>query len=970
MGNIVTSDDLDASEPLRETPLMPAAAMAQYPCLSGSSWPLHARQGASSMAVHEDSVDPWCDPPLQSAMANKTVAPQPSPSEVLRQSICGRVCQSPHAKVVLIRAPAGYGKTTALRQIRDRLSQLGMATAWLTLDRADNDPPRFLRALELAVAGILAADTQGGGAGALSLVNRLAGHPRPFALFLDDVETVQDAGVMDALKELIVHLPRGARILAASRSTPEWGLARLRVHGQLMEVDVEDLRFTQEEAGSFFARRRHGPLPIADVERLWCKTEGWIAPLWLASVALDRKGLDSAFIDTFSGSNRAVAHYLARTVLAELPADVRQFLLRTSVLHQMTVPLCHALIPRCEAHSPADVERILDWLEEEAFFVRPVASEGPSGGERTWRYHSLFADFLRDQLRREQPHEYARLHLAACAWFEGQGRPVPAIDHALEGGDVPQALTLLSQHAQRFVEQGRMRLLTRWFALIPPAHLATYPLLESIAIWATFFTKGPAEALGALQRSRCETSTDPLVQAKLRTLRPLLMAIMDRYEDALSLGRDALMHLPSGCSFSDIGLANAMAHVAAVVGDATMTRQLLDDARRTARNNPFTRTFTESVEGMLDLHEGRLQQATARLRMAVGESGAATPSTSPSHVEGNAWAGVLYAAALYDANRLDDAQQRLNVYIPLAKETGLPDHMILGHALRARIAHSRGCVMQTQEVLAELEYLGHQRQLPRAVAAAHLERARVLLLQGQARAAREALDAADLPGLWERVNRQRLVAHDLEYLQLARIRWALHGGDAHRAVAMAEAELAGAARDGRGRRELKLRLMLAMAQQQCADIAGSTATAEKALRQACRDGFVRMVLDEGPAMLPVVQRVQEACGLHEQLSSPDPIWDDYLQGLVHALQALHPAPAAHAEHSSAPPRLADIAGMTPQEVRVLQLLAEGCSNGEMAARLKVSDSTVRTHLRNINAKLGAHNRMQAIAAARRLAVIA
>jgi LuxR family maltose regulon positive regulatory protein len=268
---------------------------------------------------------------------------------------------------------------------------------------------------------------------------------------MDDVETVQDGAVMDVLRQLIGHLPTCVRVMAASRTLPEWGLARLRVHGRLTEIDVEDLRFSEEEVGHFFARRRQGPLPAHALEQLCRKTEGWIAPLWLASVALERKGMDGAFIDAFSGSNHAVAQYLARTVLRELPAETRQFLLRSSVLHQMNASLCHALKPRSEGWSLAEVEAMLDGLEHDDFFVRPVSQAGQAGDARSWRYHSLFADFLRDQLRREQPSEHARVHLAASAWFETQGRPVPAIDHALEGGEVPQALLLLAQHAHCFI---------------------------------------------------------------------------------------------------------------------------------------------------------------------------------------------------------------------------------------------------------------------------------------------------------------------------------------------------------------------------------------------------------------------------------------------------------------------------------------------------------------------------------------
>lgn len=864
-----------------------------------------------------------------------------------------------HARLVLVRAPAGYGKTTTMAQLRERLAATNVSTAWLTVDRADNDLPRFLQCLAAAVSHLV----EGGRArGLLGLVDQLSACEHPFVLFLDDVECIHEPSVLGMMRELIEHLPHGAQVVVGARNVPELGLGRLRAHGQLLEVDAEDLRFSLEETGRFFAQRGNGALPDEALRQLHSKTEGWIAPLWLASVALDRRGLDSDFIAQFSGSNLAVAHYLADAVLARQPHDVRQFLLRTSVLTHLDAPLCHALAPRAEGQTLADCERMLRHLEASDLFIRPVLPAGGSEARRGWRYHSLFADFLRAQLARDQPHEFTRLHLAASGWYEANGRPVPAVEHAIEGGDMPHALTLLSQHAQRFLEQGRMRLLHRWFGLIPLDDLAEHPRLEVISVWATCFVHGPAQASVQLQAARCNQSLDAGVQVKLRALRPLLLAMTDQYEEAMATGLEALDHLPTGCSFSDIGLMNILAHVAWVLGDAPSSHQLLDRARRTPNSNAFTRAYTESVEGMLDLHEARLHQAMARLRMALGDSG------MPGHTShGNTWGGVLYASTLYEANRLDDAQRRLNVYLPQASAGGLPDHMIMGHAMRARIAQARGDAAQALEVLAELEYLGHQRRLPRAVAAAWLERARIHVVQGQARLAREALASADLPGLWDDPLLQRLPSHDLEYLALGRMRWALAFGDAQAVLPSIAADLAVAEQSGRHRRAMKLRLLLALAQHRCADIAASTQTMEQVLRLACQEGFVRPVLDEGGAMLALVQRVQAR---QDEVGAPygDPVWEEYLQSLAVALEAL-PRAVALADLEAASPELGSAGAITPQEVRILQLLAEGHSNGALAAKLKVSDSTVRTHLRNINAKLNAHNRMQAVATARRLAVI-
>ena len=985
----------------------------------------------ASATTDVDSLQPGA-----ALVASKLSPPGLTAFLVPRAAVGQRFAEAGAVKLVLVRAPAGFGKTTAMVQLRGRLAAQGVDTAWLTLERTDNDAPRFLACLRQAVAQIVpdapASDAP------LALVAALAAHPAPFTLFLDDVELITEPAVLGLVREIIDHLPRRGQLVLGSRSQPDLGLGRLRAAGQLLEIDTEHLRFSLAETQHFFALRRpagsagsagsaggagssgglgdsgaaggHGTESAADLAELHRKTEGWIAALWLASMALDaviaRQGSVAAFIGQFSGSDRAVADFLAEDVLARQTPEVRDFLLRTSILRQFNAPLCQALSPR------SDSRRTLAQLDAANLFITPVgpaatagstlsgsaqvgsaqAGSAQAGGaaeppvEREWRYHSLFADFLRAQLARERPDELARLHLAASGWYESQGRPVPAIDHAIEGGDAPHAITLLAEHASTFLEQGRMRLLARWFAALPAQALAARPMLQVVSLWAATLTRGPWEAMAQLQQSACAHSTDPAVRAHVQALQPMLLAMMDRVEDASAIGREALAQVPTGQPFADSVLCNAMAHVLGVLGEREQAQRLLDTARRGQQGAGFNRMYSESVEGLIDLQQARLRQATARFRLALGLASGGAPGTAPGGwqpTHGNAWAGVLYAGAVYEAHQLALAEQLLNVYLPLARDVGLPDHMILSHVMRSRIAFERGDIDAAQQALTELEYLGHHRQLPRVVASARLERARVLMLQGQADGAAQLLDRADEPAVWQRVARLQLSAHDQDDLVIGRLRWQVLFGDATAAARSAAAAAAQAEAEQRQRRALKLQLLQALALQRAGgpgDAAAAVALMARLLPLLQAEGFVRLLLDEGPAVGSLLRRTRAA--LHESASARvDPLLDDYLQRLIplagDAGDAGDTGPAGEwgigggeaLPGGRAAPATPLDEPLTRKEVRVLQLLAEGYSNSAMAEKLFVSDSTVRTHLRNINMKLSARSRTQAVAIARRLGVI-
>lgn len=891
----------------------------------------------------------------------KLTAPAAVPRQVLRQSVVDAVCAPAGTKLVLLRAPAGFGKSTVMLQCRERLQSMHVTTAWMNVDRADNDASRFLAGLEAAAAIITEgadddadaalADGRSVGDVALRVIARLANHDGPFALFLDDFEAVQEAGVLGLLRELIEHLPPQGRLVIGSRSLPDLRLGRLRARGQLLEIDAARLRFTLEETAEFFTVRGATPLGFDDLSRLHSKTEGWVAALWLASVSLERSRSPAEFIDRFSGTEQSIADYLAEDVLARQSPPARHFLLRTSVLKHLEASLCDALLPG------ADSRQILRELETADVLLVPLGAPGT-----TYRYHSLFGRFLQAQLAREAPDEITRLHSAAAAWYERERRPVPAIDHAIEGGDIAHAIALLTDHAAGLLAQGRMRLLARWFGALPPDALVAQPELQLIHMWAVCFTRGPREAMDLLDCSGLAGSTDPKVAPHVRALRPCLLAMMDCYEEAHAVGRPSLEHLPSAVPFADNVLANVMATIVSVMGEHEHARRLIDAARRGQGTSAsaFNLMYSEAAEGIIDLQEARLRQATARFRLAV----TATPGSSYSHTHGNAWAGVPYAVALYESDRIDQAAHLLQVYLPLARDVGLPDLVILGYVTLSRIAFLRGDVDQALHLLTELEYVGHKGQLPRIVAGAKLERARVQMLQGHHLAARDELDRADDRDLWARVGRLRFLANDLDYLELARLRWELQAGDPVVAATRLATAAHAAKTDARHRRALKLRLLHAAALHRTGDQPAALATMTQALTAACPEGFVRLVLDEGDTLRPAIH----ALSAHlEAAPAPreDPVFADYVKRLALALGPIvPPAPA-----TDAPSLAILLEPLTRKEIRVLQLLAEGYSNSAMAEKMFVSDSTIRTHLRNINTKLDTHSRTQAVAMARRIGVI-
>ena len=879
----------------------------------------------------------------------KLHSPMLASALVPREGICARVREAAAVRLVLVRAPAGFGKSTAMAQCRAEMERSNLRTAWLNLDASDNDPIRFSSGLSAAAtalgAGALGLGAVDLGDTARVLMDSLA-EGQPFCIFIDDFEVIQNPVVASIVRGLVHHLPRHGRLMLASRVLPDLGLARLRARGQLLEITVGELRFSEQETSDFFQRRLRSAIQSEDLRRLHHETEGWPAALWLASLALERQGRRPEYLLRPGGSSQMLSDYLLEEVFAAQAPAMQEFLLRTSLLRSFDAPTCEAVLG-------SDSLALLHGAAASDLFL------APSIGDGTYRYHRLFGDFLRKLLARTRLAELPMWQMAASRWFESQGRPVPAIDHAIEGGHFERALDLLQAQVESLLEQGRMRLLARWFETLPEGLLQQRPLLGPAQVWASCFTRGPWDAMALLDRGRWSPEI-PAIATHLLALRPILLAMMDRYEEAYELGRQNLQRLGNATGFAASVLSNTMAYVFLVMGEYRESSRLLDAARhvRPAGVSRFNTMYAQTVEGLRELEEGELRKAAARFRLAL-------QSSEPGvlrHAVGNAFAGVPHALALYESGEWGQAESLLGVYVPLARGAALRDHIILGHVMLSRMAFHHGQLDQAWDWLARLEQEGYERGLPRLTASARLERAHLQVLQGQAHAARAELEraAADQVEVWDRVALRRFPAHDLEDLALGRLRWEACLGDAERASSMAEEALELALAQKRKRRALKLQLFKAIALRRAGRLPQALEQLVRLLPPLRHEGCVRLVADEGAAAGQLFQSL--LADTHRlRLLQVSPLFEEYLRRVMQAFGTLPPLADL--------PKRTSIETLTPTEMRLLQLLADGLSNSELAQRLSVSQNTVRTHLRNINAKFQARSRTQAAAIARRLGLI-
>jgi LuxR family maltose regulon positive regulatory protein len=398
-------------------------------------------------------------------------------------------------KLVLVDAPAGFGKTTLVAQWRASAME-DRPFAWVSLDRGDNDPGRLwshiVHSLQRACPDLDGDEILGAlriqipditGTVLPTLVNELARLPAPVVLVLDDYHAIRERSCHDQTGFLLLHLPPSAEIVLITRADPPLPIARLRAAGEMLEIRAPELRFAPSEAAALVQNVSGVELSEPDVAVLLERTEGWPAGLYLAALSLSGHPAPSAFIRRFTGDNRFIVDFLAEEVLGRQPSEIRQFLARTAILGRFCAPLCDAIL------GSANAAEIIDVLERENLFLVPLDDD-----RRWYRYHHLFAQALRSELARTEPGIGPVLHGRASAWHQLSGSTDEAIGHALAAGDTARAVGLIARNWLAYVDSGRAATVRRWVSSLGDDQVAAHPLAAHSAAWVAALSGEPDAA--------------------------------------------------------------------------------------------------------------------------------------------------------------------------------------------------------------------------------------------------------------------------------------------------------------------------------------------------------------------------------------------------------------------------------------------------------------------------------------------
>jgi LuxR family maltose regulon positive regulatory protein len=884
----------------------------------------------------------------------KLYAPRPRRSLVARPRLSGRLRRGAESRLTLVSAPAGFGKTTLLAEwLADRPA--GRSVAWLSLEESDRQPASYwtylITALQTVVPGVgasglpLLQSAQAPIETVLTTVlNELGAVPDDLYLVLDDYHLVDGPDIQAGMTFLLEHLPPRVHLVVSAREDPALPLARLRARGELVELRATDLRFTLDEVAAYLNDVPGLELAAGDIAALEGRTEGWIAALQLAALSMQGRDDVAGFIAGFAGDDRYIVDYLVEEVLARQPAHVRGFLVQTSILDRLSGPLCDAVTGQPGGKA------MLESLDRANLFLVPLDDR-----RRWYRYHHLFADVLRTHLLDELPDRVAALHRRASQWYEQHGEPSSAIRHALAGGDVERAADLVELAIPGQRRDRQEATIRGWLVALPGDVVRVRPVLAVGLIGALMSGgefEGVEERLADVERWLPPTGDGPWAP-------PEGMVVVDEEE---------FQRLPGVIEMNRAALALVRGDPSATIGHA---RQAID---RAAAEDHLTRAgasalcglalwgggdleaahraYSEAAEGLrragyladvlgcsitladIRLTQGRLGEALATyeqaLRLASGPDGTVLRGTADMYV------GMSQIAR--ERDDLATARRHLVHAQELGEHTWLPQNPYRWRVAMARVREAEGDLDAALGLLEEAQrvYMGDFSPNVRPIPAL---RARMLAAGGRvgdaaAWARERGLSADD----------DLSYLHEFEHITLARVLLARYRKQRAAPVVDDAARLLRrllqAAEAGeRTGTVIEILVLQALTDHARGDTPGASAALERALTLAEPEGYVRLFAGEGAAMASLLRAAAK-------------------QGIVpgYARRLL----AAVNRSEGTPVQRGLIEPLSERELEVLRLLGSDLDGPDIARELTVSLNTMRTHTKNIYAKLGVSNRRAAV----------
>ncbi len=926
---------------------------------------------------------------MSNLLATKLYRPSHPAKRVQRPQLIQRLNDGLESgrQMTLVSAPAGFGKTTC---ISEWVNGLDMPVTWLSLDPSDDDPGRFFTYLVAALQKVDANANLGreiesvlrsgqllsSEAISTTLINDILRAERVegrFLLVLDDFHVIQDRFILQVMETLVTNLlqanlPQPLHLVLLTREDPSLPLARLRANNQMTEIRAGDLRFTSEEADCFLNEMMGLCLSQADIAVLEDRTEGWIVGLQLAGLSVRDRADRSSFIASLSGSHRYILSYLTEQVLSRQPEEITSFLLQTSILDKLSGGLCDAVTERSDCGS------LLERLFAANLFLVPLDDE-----QQWYRYHHLFADLLANRLRQTLPANAIQgLHCRASEWLAKNDLLDEAIQHALAGKDYERAATLVEQMARPMMFTGRVNALGNWLAALPEASFHTHPRLDLYRVWID------------LLQGKC-TLSEPALQEREKMLMALpaspendklrveLMVVLCRFvalsgntSRAIQLAQEALSFLSEGDLAARARVYSALAIAYGLEGNIEKAEPAFQAclSLALAAKNYSLAAHTTMFVAQGQSPYGRLREAAQLYQMIIDMGGQAGQK-----VFFPAGQGYIGLAGIHlEWNDLETAEDYLKRGMELCSQGGL-DGIFLGYTIKSRLRQAKGDLAGALEDIQLLEQASHKW----GDAALPARQIQIRLAMGDGDGvSRWAGPLMDL--LSGEPATARLPLLVLENVETILIRVFLAQGEIERAMQLLDELQATAEPGGRFGRLIEVHLLRALALQKQNRGNLSPAALEcfkHSLDLAEPEGYILLFLEEGPAVIPLLNAVA-AGELHRNRPAvPAAAAPERLKKYARKLLAAFPrenkpvAPPVSAAPpvAEAAPSEEMVEPLSKRELEILRLICEGCSNQEIAGRLVITLHTVKKHSSNIFAKLGVNSRTQAVAQARQLRLL-
>lgn len=880
---------------------------------------------------------------------------------VPRRDALKRLLRNRQARLIVVHGPAGFGKTTLLRQYRGLREAAGGRVVWVDMDAHAADPAHFVRRLCEAVD----SETDGAAAGGSvqEFLRRVQRASDGLTIVIDDLELAAPTGLVPVFNQFVRALPDGVQLCVATRTVPALDLARLQILDRAVVLRVDELRFKPAETAEFFEPFRSlSPEEVAEIHEC---TEGWPAALQCFRLCLRNGRLQHRLASPAGWVTPELILFLTANVFDGLSAAVQERLLTACLPERVCADLMVHLSgdPRDRA-ALAEIERLGLFLTADDAGV-------------WYRFHNVFRRFLLGRLKQDlAPDELRRRHRLVGEWLAANDRADDAVLHFLEAGEPETAAAVLAGIIDRLVAEERLGLIVRCVDLLPAAVLQRHEgLLHAAGIAYAFrraFAK--ADAITDLLRATLERrGGSPEDWGVYNYVRVFVLAAQDRIGEMGRVADDLIRQLRREHGFKYAVAFNARAYALAARSDFEGARIALQTARplHDEVGNLFGQAYQEAISATLLSSQGRLDDALRGLKAALRR----VEDGGVSSCAAGAVVAAYLAEALYERNCLDEAGRLLDDFSQAVEQEAIVDPLAVTFQVAARMALARGDAGGAHATLERAIYLGHRHDLPRIVRYARAELARHATLTGDLGAARTHLDAL----AEEEPGDLLFYAGEAEAQGITAIRWQIAAGRHGEARAAIQALARKARPLRRHRRLLKLNLLLAIslnAEDQCA-------AARRALIAALELGapgnVIRSVLDEGPAAVRLLKEVHQALPRTPDLPRADPI-AAYLRRLLAEAGETAAAPAVRPaggwedewddadEDGGVSPQLFE--QLTDRERDILMLVASGLSNKALADRLSLSENTVKWHMRNIFEKLHIANRMQAVVVARHFGLIA